>query len=209
MDAAKDGKPGSPALPVKIVVVGDGAVGKTTLLLRYVENRFPETYVPTVFENYYRDVVVEGIAVNMGLWDTAGQEDFDRLRSLSYNDTDLVLIVFSIDAPTSLANVSSKWVPEIQHHCEGVPFLLVGTKSDLRNDEQTLEKLRARNQKVVELSDANAVGKEIGAQAILECSALTGAGIKEVFDQALKVVLVKKGLLKTEKPQSTSCCTLM
>lgn len=141
--------------------------------------------------------------------DTAGQEDFDRLRSLSYNDTDLVLIVFSIDAPTSLANVSSKWVPEIQHHCEGVPFLLVGTKSDLRNDEQTLEKLRARNQKVVELSDANAVGKEIGAQAILECSALTGAGIKEVFDQALKVVLVKKGLLKTEKPQSTSCCTLM
>eukprot|EP00474_Spongospora_subterranea_P009381 CRZ09839.1 hypothetical protein [Spongospora subterranea] len=205
----------SPQTPhlIKIVVVGDGAVGKTTLLLRHVENRFPETYVPTVFENYYSEVVVDGIPVNMGLWDTAGQEDFDRLRSLSYNDTNLVLIVYSVDSPSSLANVQSKWVPEVKHHVKDAPYILVGTKADLRKDEHTLEKLRARNQKIVELDVAAATAKEIGAHCVMECSALTGVGVKEIFDEALKVVLTKQGLIKSKSKSkagtSNECCTIL
>jgi len=192
---------------IKVVVVGDGAVGKTTMLVRYVENKFPENYVPTVFENYYHDVEIEGVPVNLGLWDTAGQEDFDRLRSLSYNDTDLVLVVFSVDAPSSLGNTTTKWVPEVEHHCEGVPFMLIGTKSDLRADEVTLEKLKARNQKVVTVEEAEQVANDVKAEGYMECSALTGEGVKAVFEKAMRIVLTRQGRLKTNERKG--CCTVM
>ena len=76
---------------LKIVAVGDGAVGKTSLLMSYSNNRFPRDYVPTVFDNYSRDVLVDDQEVQMNLWDTAGQEHYDRLRPLAYPNTDVFL----------------------------------------------------------------------------------------------------------------------
>jgi len=115
----------------KLVVVGDGGTGKTCLLIVYAENRFPEAYIPTVFENYVTQVEFDGKLVELALWDTAGQEEYDRLRPLSYPESDVILIVFAIDYPPSMANVQDKWYPEVAHFCENVPLILVGTKTDL------------------------------------------------------------------------------
>ena len=72
------------------------------------------------------------LKVELALWDTAGQEDYDRLRPLSYPDTDVILMCFSIDSPDSLQNIPEKWVPEVKHFCPNVPIVLVGNKKDLR-----------------------------------------------------------------------------
>ena len=88
----------------KLVIVGDGACGKTCLLIVFSKDEFPEVYVPTVFENYVADIEVDHKNVELALWDTAGQEDYDRLRPLSYPDTDVILMCFSIDSPDSLEN---------------------------------------------------------------------------------------------------------
>jgi len=97
-----------PDMKRKIVVVGDGGCGKTCLLIVYAHNRFPEAYIPTVFENYVTNRQFDGKVIEIALWDTAGQEEYDRLRPLSYPESHVILIVFSVDFPVSLANVQDK-----------------------------------------------------------------------------------------------------
>ncbi|RVX16471.1 Rac-like GTP-binding protein ARAC6 [Vitis vinifera] len=117
---------------IKCVTVGDGAVGKTCLLISYTSNTFPMDYVPTVFDNFSANVVVNGATVNLGLWDTAGQEDYNRLRPLSYRGADVFILAFSLISKASYENVSKKWIPELKHYAPGVPIVLVGTKLEPR-----------------------------------------------------------------------------
>lgn len=174
---------------IKCVVVGDGAVGKTCLLISYTTNKFPSEYVPTVFDNYAVTVMIGGEPYTLGLFDTAGQEDYDRLRPLSYPQTDVFLVCFSVVSPSSFENVREKWVPEITHHCQKTPFLLVGTQIDLRDDAATLEKLAKNKQKPISNEQGEKLAKELKAVKYVECSALTQKGLKNVFDEAILAAL--------------------
>ncbi|XP_050535659.1 ras-like GTP-binding protein rhoA isoform X2 [Daktulosphaira vitifoliae] len=129
----------STVIKKKVVIVGDGASGKTSLLLVFFKDEYPQVYVPTVFENFVTQIEVNNKLVELALWDTAGQDDYDRLRSLSYPNTDVVLICYSIESRTSLINVVSKWVPEVNYFCPGVPIILVGNKKDLRQNTQIVK----------------------------------------------------------------------
>ncbi|CAH8449949.1 unnamed protein product [Schistosoma intercalatum] len=97
----------------KLVVVGDGACGKTCLLTVFCKGEFPSLYVPTIFESFVSEMQINNKRVELNLWDTAGQEDYDRLRPLSYPDTNVVVLCFSVDNPDSLENISTKWMPEV------------------------------------------------------------------------------------------------
>mmetsp|Transcript_8455 Transcript_8455/g.14942 ORF Transcript_8455/g.14942 Transcript_8455/m.14942 type:complete len:150 (+) Transcript_8455:423-872(+) len=149
--------------------------------------------------------MVDGKPINLGLWDTAGQEDYDRLRPLSYPQTDVFLICFSIIFPPSFENVSNKWVPEIQNHAPGVPFILVGTKLDLRDDRDTKRRLQSMGQSPVTEQMGNSKARDIRAYKYLECSALTQSGLKLVFDEAIRCVMVSQ----TSKPSKKGGCILL
>lgn len=190
---------------IKCVVVGDGAVGKTCLLISYTTNAFPGEYIPTVFDNFSANVVVDERPVNLGLWDTAGQEDYDRLRPLSYPQTDVFLICFSLVSPSSFENVRAKWQGEVTHHCPSTPIILVGTKSDLRNDPPTILKLSEKNLKPISSQDGNALAKEINAVKYLECSAFTQDGLRAVFDDTIRAVLYPQ---VQKRPKKHKCLLL-
>jgi len=168
----------------KLVIVGDGTCGKTCLLIVFSKDEFPEVYVPTVFENYVADIEVDGRQVELALWDTAGQEDYDRLRPLSYPDTDVILMCFSIDSPDSLQNIPEKWVPEVKHFCPNVPIVLVGNKKDLRNNGVN---------KCVRVTEGEQMATRIGAVAYVENSALTKEGVRNVFELATRASLAIRG----------------
>ncbi|KAG2461112.1 LRC45 protein, partial [Polypterus senegalus] len=114
------------------------------------------------FDNYSANVMVDGKPVNLGLWDTAGQEDYDRLRPLSYPQTDVFLICFSLVSPASFENVRAKWYPEVRHHCPNTPIILVGTKLDLRDDKDTIERLRDKKLAPITYPQGLAMAREIG-----------------------------------------------
>ena len=164
----------------KCVIVGDGGVGKTCLLISYTSNKFPSEYVPTVFDSYAVTVLIGGQAHTLGLFDTAGQEDFEKLRPLAYPHADVVLLCFSVVQPSSFKNIRDVWLPEVKHYCYNTPLLLVGTMTDLRDNALPGEVLRT-----VSHGKGEKLAREIGAKMYLECSALTQRGLKRVFDEAI------------------------
>ncbi|BDD60599.1 hypothetical protein MAP00_005716 [Monascus purpureus] len=189
----------------KLVIVGDGACGKTCLLIVFSKGTFPEVYVPTVFENYVADVDVDGKHVELALWDTAGQEDYDRLRPLSYPDSHVILICFAIDSPDSLDNVQEKWISEVLHFCSGLPIILVGCKMDLRHDPKTIEELHKTSQQPVTPEQGEEVRKKIQAYKYLECSARTNEGVREVFEAATRAALMRK----SNGPKKSHRCSIL
>jgi Ras-related C3 botulinum toxin substrate 1 len=97
----------------KLVAVGDNSVGKTCLLISYTTNAFPGEYIPSVYEYYPANIMVDGRPIHLGLWDTAASEDYDRLRPLCYPQTDVFLLCYSAVNQASLQNIRTKWMPEV------------------------------------------------------------------------------------------------
>ena len=176
----------------KLVIVGDGACGKTCLLTVFAKGEFPTVYVPTIFESFVADIQVNSKQVELALWDTAGQEEYDRLRPLSYPDTDVILVCFSIDNPVSFENISEKWTQEVQHFCPNAPIILVGNKKDLRNDDTTKQELAKTKEEPVKAEEGRSMAERINAFAYMECSAKTKEGVREVFETATRAALQAK-----------------
>lgn len=200
----------------KIVILGDGACGKTSMLNVFTRGYFPQVYEPTVFENYVHDIFVDGKPIKLSLWDTAGQEEFDRLRSLSYSDTHTIMLCFSIDSRDSLENVQHKWVGEIADHCEGVKLVLVALKCDLRNDdadedENDVSNQNSRAKQLISYEEGLDMAKTIGALRYLECSAKRNRGVNEAFTEAARCAITAKpkGANDDEENDHGSSCTIM
>eukprot|EP01117_Protostelium_nocturnum_P020586 TRINITY_DN933_c0_g1_i1.p1 TRINITY_DN933_c0_g1~~TRINITY_DN933_c0_g1_i1.p1 ORF type:complete len:191 (-),score=40.23 TRINITY_DN933_c0_g1_i1:165-737(-) len=188
----------TPPKAIKLVVIGDGAVGKTCLLISYAKKEFPKDYVPTVFDNYVVNITAGDQSIDLSLWDTAGQEEYDRLRPLSYANANVFLLCFSVTSFVSFENVTTKWYPELIHFCAEVPFILVGTKADIRADAAEMEKNAGQG---VTTEQGNELARKLKAIRYIECSAKTSMNLKDVFDEAVRCVL--------RPPKKKKGCTLI
>ncbi|PSR93990.1 small GTPase superfamily [Coniella lustricola] len=206
---------GSKTVQRKLVLLGDGACGKTSLLNVFTRGYFPTVYEPTVFENYVHDIFVDNVHIELSLWDTAGQEEFDRLRSLSYDDTDLIMLCYSVDSKDSLENVESKWVGEIADNCPGVKLVLVALKCDLREGSEDEEEApaaaaaadaadgRKEKKPMIGYDQGLEVARRINALRYLECSAMRNRGVNEAFTEAARVAL------SVRKDKEDNSCVVM
>ncbi|CAG8545666.1 6492_t:CDS:2 [Scutellospora calospora] len=215
------------AIRRKLVIVGDGACGKTSLLSVFTLGYFPTDYVstdakmllefiflchfvhhpsfrfslggsslitqtcniPTVFDNRVTEIKIDGKPVQLALWDTAGQEEYERLRPLSYSKAHVILIAFSVDLPDSLENVADKWIGEVTSHCPNIPIILVGLKKDLRENESTIAEMQKKGISFVSPKEGEMMADQIGAKKYLECSALTGENVDNIFEAASRAAL--------------------
>lgn len=190
----------------KLVIVGDGACGKTSLLCVFAMGEFPKEYEPTIFENYVAEIRLDGKPVQLALWDTAGQEEYERLRPLSYSKAHVILIAFSIDTPDSLENVTVKWIEEVRNICgPQVPVVLVGCKADLRPAAGS----SADGKQYVTRQKAQGVAQEIGARVYKECSALNNQGVDDVFEAATRAsMIVREVKPEAGEEHSGGCCVV-
>ncbi|XP_028836839.1 rho-related GTP-binding protein RhoV-like [Denticeps clupeoides] len=177
---------------VSCMLLGDGAVGKTSMIVSYVANGYPAEYRQTAFDVFSGSVTVDGSPVRVQLLDTAGQEEYDKFRSLCYDHTDVFLLCFSVVNPTSFHNITTKWVPQLRANNPTLPIVLVGTQSDLRHDVNVLISLDQLRFKPVLKSQARELAEHIRAQDYVECSALTQDNLKEAFDVAIFAAIKHK-----------------
>jgi len=173
----------------KLVIVGDGACGKTSLLCVFAMGEFPKEYEPTIFENYVAEIRLDGKPVQLALWDTAGQEEYERLRPLSYSKAHVILIAFSIDTPDSLENVEFKWIEEVLSICgPHVPVILVGCKADLRPSPGQ-HQIPGNQLRYVTYEQGKEVASRIGAP-YKECSSMRNEGVDDVFEAATRASML-------------------
>eukprot|EP01119_Soliformovum_irregulare_P008390 TRINITY_DN21509_c0_g1_i1.p1 TRINITY_DN21509_c0_g1~~TRINITY_DN21509_c0_g1_i1.p1 ORF type:complete len:215 (-),score=32.75 TRINITY_DN21509_c0_g1_i1:103-747(-) len=187
---------------LRCVVVGDGAVGKTSIISQYHKNVFPTDYTPTVFDNISTDVVVNGRLFHVDVWDTAGQEVYERLRPLSYPQAEIFVLVFSVVSPASFDNIKRRWFPEVTWYSPGVPTLLVGNRIDERDHSedyrsQTISQMEGagngspnsyRATGFITKNQGLEMARHIGAFSYIECSALTQVGLHDVFKEIVRCV---------------------
>ncbi|KAJ2501775.1 GTP-binding protein Rho1 [Coemansia sp. RSA 1972] len=192
----------------KFVVVGDGACGKTCLLRTFHDGRFPIDlkYIPTVFDVCVKAIDYRGGIVELALWDTAGQEDYDRLRIMAYPDADVVIVCFSVDAIDSLSNVFEKWLPEVREMAPRARVILVALKVDLRTDPVAIEHIRRMYERApLTFEEGKHMARAMGIPYI-ECSAKRNQHIDDVFMHAMSMVVDEN---EFAPPKEKTCCVIL
>eukprot|EP01104_Vermistella_antarctica_P016622 TRINITY_DN5691_c0_g1_i1.p1 TRINITY_DN5691_c0_g1~~TRINITY_DN5691_c0_g1_i1.p1 ORF type:complete len:1010 (+),score=115.90 TRINITY_DN5691_c0_g1_i1:111-3140(+) len=192
-----------PDIDIRCALVGDSACGKTSMTTVYTRMEFPGEYTPTVCDNYSCRVKANNVCCTLSLVDLSGADEHNALRPYSYSLNDVFLVCYSVVEPGSLENVKNKWIPEIRASVPTGRIVLVGCKIDLRHDGLVLERLEVAGHRPPLLYDEGVVfAHQVGAVCYVECSSLTGSGVKNVFDQVFLSMI--EGHIKTKAKRSGS-----
>ncbi|KAF8190369.1 small GTPase CDC42 [Mycena galopus ATCC 62051] len=194
----------------KVMVLGDWGVGKTSMLVSYTRKAFPIDYCRHLSDSTALLVKVAKTKYTLGLFDTDGQSEYDRLRPLAYPQTDVFLVCFRVTQRASFSALRTRWIPEIRHYCPDVPFIIVATQIDMRDgsDSQLSEKLMREKQHVVSTEEGERLAHQLGAAKYVECSALTQRGLNAVFEEAVIACLKRPADQRLYRRRGGKCAII-
>lgn len=215
--------------PRKIVVIGDMCSGKSSLITAYCRDKFSELYIPTVLTSCMTDADVLGEKIELVVVEVAGRIDYAKIRRCAYHKMDLVILCYSADRPSSLAAIKTNWLPELKKIAPEVPYILVGTKTDIREEKMSaVERMKHLTKEKVEDVDTDSLRPEkvlkdnivttrqgveaaesIGAKDFLECSAMYRDGTRDVFETAAKIALRRSPRRKKKHRHGAGTCTIL
>ncbi|KAJ8921720.1 hypothetical protein NQ315_010630 [Exocentrus adspersus] len=181
---------------IRITVVGDGDTGKTCMLIVYKDKKFDNRYVPTVFDVYSMTIPINSIEYKIILSDTAGQEEFDKLRRMAYKEVDSFILTYAVNERDSFENVYSKWAPELRRFAPRAKIILVGTKSDLRTYSPAH----------VSTEEGERLAREIGAHGFIENSSKELRNVDSTFQMAILAAISNTRFIK--KKRKSDCWLL-
>ncbi len=169
----------------KVIVIGDPAVGKTSLLTKFATNKFEEKYLPTVGVNILKEIInfEEQIVVNLMFWDVAGQPQFYMLHRPYFNGADAMILVFDITRSSTFSNINNWYLTAVKYGLSGIPRILIGNKIDLEDDRKIIMPM------------AEHLSEKLNAP-YFETSALTGDNVKLIFHKIAELVYKFKEELK-------------
>jgi Ras-related C3 botulinum toxin substrate 1 len=183
-----------------------GNIGKTSILNSFIGNQFNGDHLPTIIDTYSATLYIDKTPVCISIMDTAGQEDYDKTRMLNAYALDLnvIVICFSIVHPTSYDNCHLKWIKEANAICPNVPVILVGTKLDLKENEEILNKLSEKGNFPITYLQGVSLSQKINATKYIECSSVTKEGVDCIFSEITKLARLQSKLTK-KKPEKHTC----
>lgn len=164
----------------KICLLGEANVGKTSLVYRYIENKFRENYKSTLGVNLLKkDLNIEGYGgVTATIWDLGGQESFRSLRKLYLEGADGALLIFDWTQKESFEKLDS-WITDFKLERKEEPIILIGNKDDLKGKEKLSK------------NEVSTLAKRYGLK-FLSTSAKTGSNVEEAFSNITKTILDTK-----------------
>ena len=178
--------------PRKVVIIGDMFSGKSSLISAYCHDKFSTNYVPTLLNTLSTDAEVFGESIELVVVDVGGRDDYAKLRKCAYHKMDIIILCYAANSLDSLQRITDYWVPEIKQHCPKVPFILVATKKDIRDDAlHESSCIGGEKEDIVSTMRGRETAKTVGAQKFLECSARYRDNTRNVFEMAAKVALQK------------------
>lgn len=168
----------------KIVIIGDAAVGKTSLINQFVESSFNEDYKPTLGANIVRkDVNLDNTKVRLIMWDLAGQEKYQVVRSMYFQGCEGALLVYDVTRYHTLDNINNKWLKDYKKHVKKKgAYILIGNKTDLKE------------QVAVPTERGKELATKIKASHFIETSAKLGENIEEAFALLVNQILSNHGV---------------
>ena len=180
---------------LKNVVVGDGGIGKTSMLITKLTGKFPIKYLPVSAFDIYQDginIKLPDTVIKLYPWDTASGKDYDKIRPLSYPNTHVIILMFDIAAVARFNFVEKDWLTEVRSHCTDVPIVLVGSKSDLRES----------NCETISSEQGKEMAEKIGAAVYMEVSSIRNEGLDELFQEVGRIAYEYHKLILSKKKKN-------
>jgi small GTP-binding protein len=163
----------------KITILGNAAVGKTSLINQYVESTFQEDYKPTLGANIIRkDVKINDNKIRLIMWDLAGQKKYQSIRSMYFQGCVGALLVYDVTRPKTFEAIDDKWLSDFKKYVEEEgSYILIGNKIDLEDERK------------VDTAQGEKLAKEISASSFIETSAKYGDNVEEAFKTLVREIL--------------------